>query len=83
MLQIPNDALRVSRVANVLLLRVNDVRWIGRQASRLGKRITKFYGTIVNVIYIFAICVKRIEFIILCVYVCVPCNKKNSFSNPI
>lgn len=49
MLQIPNDALRVSRLASMLLLRVNDVRWIGRQTYRLGKGITKFYGMIVNV----------------------------------
>jgi len=33
----------------MLFLRVNDVRWIGRQTYRLGKRITKFYGTIVKI----------------------------------
>jgi len=46
MLQIPNDALRVSRFASMLFLRVNDVRRIGRQTYRLGKRIAKFHGTI-------------------------------------
>lgn len=50
MLQIPDDTLRISRLASMLLLRVNVVRWIGRQTYRLGKRVTKFYGTIVNVI---------------------------------